>query len=86
MEDLHAPRTQMADAEAIYFIEPSTKNIDALLKDFDMITASYKPANCCERLLYWGDVSVPSVKSNKYGKVHLIFQGAINEQLFARIK
>lgn len=86
LERLDLPRAQVADAEAIYFIEPTTANVDFLLKDYDMVTASYKPSGCCERLIYGGEIAVPGVKSNMYGKVHLVFQGGLNDTLFARIK
>ena len=59
--------------------------MDVLLKEYDMVEATYKPDNCCEKCLY-GEFKLPAQKLNKYGKINLIFQGALNEQLFERVK
>ena len=78
-------RSSVPDAEACYFIQPNKKNIEALLSDFDMVEPFLKAESCCDKLIY-GDIKLPAKKVNKYGKVHLVFQGALNDQLFLRIK
>jgi hypothetical protein len=36
IENLHHERAQLKEAEAIYFIEPSKKNIDKLMEDYQV--------------------------------------------------
>jgi syntaxin-binding protein 1 len=85
IENLHESRASQSDAEVIYFIEPSKKNIEALLEDFDTKPAVYKATSCWEKLIY-GDITLPSIKQNKYGRVHLVFQGSVPDALYTRIK
>ncbi|KNB41497.1 hypothetical protein JH06_5113 [Blastocystis sp. subtype 4] len=84
MEHIQSKRDCVSGVTAIYFVEPTERNVGLILDDFMEIKSFVGAESCIDRIIYCGMEDV-SGESCLYDKVALRFKGDLSDELAGRI-
>ncbi|KAK8800676.1 hypothetical protein WA158_000001 [Blastocystis sp. Blastoise] len=85
IEHIESIRDEVHGVKALYFITPTSENLEMLYKDFGVLSQKFQEGGCWDKFLYCGMKDL-SVDTYLYDDLYIRFLGKVEEETLQNLK